>query len=101
MSASSLLLKAYVTAGLKLNGEDQHLIGLLNRISLLGPLTIIDTADAVIIRIIEISLSSLHLSKLTWPLPSENRDFDSGFRHSLAPDCPACFSSHFGPGPRI
>ena len=38
MSASSLLLKAYVTEGFKLSGDEQHLIGLLNRMnSLLHP----------------------------------------------------------------
>ena len=65
MSASSLLLKAYVTEGFKLNGEEQHLIGLLNRMRFFAPPTIIDTADAVIRRIIEISLQpSLDLRKL-------------------------------------
>jgi len=37
MSASSLLLKAYVTEGFKVNGEEQHLIGLLNRMRLFAP----------------------------------------------------------------
>ena len=77
MSASSLLLKAYVTEGFKLNGEEQHLIGLLNRMRLFAPPTIIDTADAVIRRIIEISLQpSLDLRKLTMADLSKNRDSD-------------------------
>src|SRR5678816_3937144 len=75
MSASSLLLKAYVTEGFKLNGEEQHLIGLLNRMRLFAPPTIIDTADAVIRRIIEISLQpSLDLRKLTMADLSKNPD---------------------------
>lgn len=77
MSASSLLLKAYVAEGFKLNGEEQHLIGLLNRMRLFAPPTIIDTADAVIRRIIEISLQpSLDLRKLTMADLSKNRDSD-------------------------
>ena len=76
MSASSLLLKAYVTEGFKVNGEEQHLIGLLNRMRLFAPPTIIDLGDAVIRRIIEISLQpSLDLRKLTADLP-KNRDAD-------------------------
>ena len=65
MSASSLLLKAYVTEGLKFNGDEQHLIGVLNRMRLFAPPTIVDNADAVIRRIIEISLQpNLDLRKL-------------------------------------
>ena len=76
MSASSLLLKAYVTEGFKVNGEEQHLIGLLNRMRLFAPPTIIDLGDAVIRRIIEISLQpSLDLKKLTAGL-SKNPDSD-------------------------
>ena len=37
MSASALLLKAYVTEGFKVNGEKKHLIGLLNRMRLFAP----------------------------------------------------------------
>src|SRR5678816_99799 len=75
ISASSLLLKAYVTEGFKLNGEEEHLIGLLNRMRLFAPPTIIDTADAVIRRIIEISLQpSLDLRKLTMADLSKNPD---------------------------
>jgi hypothetical protein len=77
MSASSLLLEAYVTEGFELKGEEQHLIGLVNRMRLFAPPTIIDTADAVIRRIIEISLQpSLDLRKLTMADLSKDRDFD-------------------------
>ena len=77
MSASSLLLKAYVTEGFKLNGEEQHLIGVLNRMRLFAPPTIVDNADAVIRRIIEISLQpSLDLRKLTVADMAENRHSD-------------------------
>ena len=77
MSASSLLLKGYVTEGFKLNGEEQHLIGVLNRMRLFAPPTIVDNADAVIRRIIEISLQpSLDLRKLTVADMAKNRDSD-------------------------
>lgn len=77
MSASSLLLKAYVTEGFKLNGEEQHLIGVLNRMRLFAPPTIVDNADAVIRRIIEISLQpSLDLRKHTVVDMAKNCDSD-------------------------
>jgi hypothetical protein len=77
MSASSLLLKAYVTEGFKLNGEEQHLIGVLNRMRLFAPPAIVDNADAVIRRIIEISLQpSLDLKKHTVVDMAKNRDSD-------------------------
>ena len=77
MSASSLLLKAYVTEGFKLSGDEQHLIGLLNRMRLFAPPAIIAAADAVISRLIEISLQpSLDLRKLTISDLSKNRNSD-------------------------
>ena len=77
MSASSLLLKAYVTDGFKLSGEEQHLIGLLNRMRLFASPTIVDAADTAIRRIIEVSLQpSLDLRKLTVADVAKNCDSD-------------------------
>ena len=48
MSASKLLLDAYVHDGISLNGDGQHLIGLANRMRLFAPPNVIDRAEAVI-----------------------------------------------------
>jgi hypothetical protein len=65
MDASKLLLNAYVRNGPTLGGDEQHLIGLVNRMRLFAPPSIIDEAEAVIRGLIEISLQrSLDLQKL-------------------------------------
>lgn len=75
MSASKLLLKAYVNEGFTLNGDEQHLIALANRMRLFAPPRIVEAADAAIERIVEISLQpSLDLKKLTMADVSNNRD---------------------------
>src|SRR5215472_14033731 len=56
MSASKLLLSAYVQDGIALTGDNQHLVGLLNRMRLFAPPNVINEADAVIRGLIEISL---------------------------------------------
>ena len=66
MSASKLLLKAHVNEGFALNGDDQHLIALANRMRLFAPAAVIKEAEAVIKKIVEISFKpSLDLRKLT------------------------------------
>lgn len=66
MSASKLLLKSYVNDGFMLNGDEQHLIALGNRMRLFAPRSIVEAAEAVIRKIVEISLQpSLDLKKLT------------------------------------
>jgi len=65
-TASKLLLNAYVSDGLTFRGDEQHLIGLANRMRLFAPPNVIEQADGVIRKIIEISLQpSLDLRKLT------------------------------------
>src|SRR5215470_12307427 len=56
MSASKLLLNAYVQDGITLGGDEQHLIGLANRMRLFAPPNIIHEADVVIRGLIELSL---------------------------------------------
>ena len=48
MSASKLLLIAYVHEELTLSGDEQHLVGLANRMRLFAPPTVIHEAEAVI-----------------------------------------------------
>jgi hypothetical protein len=66
MSASALLLKAFVSEGFRLTGDEQHLIGLANRMRLFAPAAIIDAAETVIRGIVDLSLQpGFDLEKLT------------------------------------
>lgn len=48
MSASKLLLKAHLSGGLTLGGDEQYLIGLANRMRLFAPPNVVQEAEAVI-----------------------------------------------------
>ena len=77
MSASKLLLNAYVQDGITLNGDEQHLIGLTNRMRLFAPANVIDEAETVIRGLIEISLKpSLDFRKLAIAELSKNANSD-------------------------
>ena len=66
MAASKLLLNAYEREGFALKGDEQHLIGLANRMRLFAPPNVIEEAEQVITGIVEISLQpSVDLRKLT------------------------------------
>ena len=54
--ASKLVLKAQVRDEIKLGGDEQQLIGLVNRMRLFAPPHVIDEAEAVIRAIVEIWL---------------------------------------------
>jgi len=54
-----LLLNAYVHDGITITGDEQHLVGLLNRMRLFAPPNVINEAEAVIRGLIEISLMCL------------------------------------------
>jgi hypothetical protein len=85
MSASKLLLNAYVHDGISLNGDEQHLIGLANRMRLFAPPNVIDRAEAVIRGVIEISLKpSMDLRKLAIEELSKKTDADLLLPFSLA-----------------
>lgn len=100
MSASSLLLKAYVTEGFKLNGEEQHLIGLLNRMRLFAPPQNNRRRRRCDQRIIEISLQpSLDPKKLTVADLSTNRDSDLLLPFSRA--CRVDLDMFTGPSPDL
>ena len=65
MDASKLLLNAYVHEELTLSVDQQHLVGLANRMRLFAPPTVIHEAEAVIKGLIEILLKpSIDLRKL-------------------------------------
>lgn len=66
MSASKMFLKSHVNDGFTLNGDEQHLIALVNRMRLFAPPEIIEAAEAVIRKVVEISLQpSIDLKQLT------------------------------------
>jgi hypothetical protein len=85
MSASKLLLNAYVHDGITLTGDEQHLMGLANRMRLFAPPNVIDEAEAVIKGLIEISLKpSIDLRKVAMAELSKNPDSDLLLPFSLA-----------------
>jgi hypothetical protein len=55
-SASNLILNAYTHDEITLSGEQQRLMGLINRIRLFAPPDVIEGAEAVLRAIVEISL---------------------------------------------
>jgi hypothetical protein len=56
MDASALLLKAYTSDELALSGDEQHLIGLINRMRIFASADVVASAEAVLRAIVEISL---------------------------------------------
>jgi hypothetical protein len=65
MSASSLLLNAYTRDEISLSGDEQRLIGLINRMRLFAPPDVVEGAEAVLRGIVEILLKpSIELRQL-------------------------------------
>jgi hypothetical protein len=85
MNASKLLLNAYVHDEITLGGDEQHLVGLANRMRLFAPPNIIDEAEVVIRGLIKISLKpSIDLRKLALAELSKNPNSDLLLTFSLA-----------------
>ena len=77
MNASNLLLKAYVRDEIALGGEEQRLIGLINRMRLFAPSDVVKGAEAVLRTIVEISLKpGIELRRLANEALSESLDPD-------------------------
>ena len=65
MSASNLLLNAYTHDEIALSGDEQRMIGLINRMRLFAPTDVVDGAEAVLRAIVEILLKpSIELRQL-------------------------------------
>ena len=65
MSASNLLLNAYTRDEIALSGDEQRLIGLINRMRLFAPPDVVEGAEAALRRIVEILLKpSIELRQL-------------------------------------
>ena len=77
MSASNLLLNAYTHDEISLGGDEQRLIGLINRMRLFAPTDVVDGAEAVLRAIVEILLKpSIELRQLAKEALSKSLDPD-------------------------
>jgi hypothetical protein len=77
MSASNFLLNAYTRDEISLGGDEQRLIGLINRMRLFAPPEVVNGAEAVLRTILEISLKpSIELRQLAKEALSESLDPD-------------------------
>jgi hypothetical protein len=84
MSASNFLLRAYTRDEIELGGDEQRMIGFLNRMRLFAPASVVDGAEAVLRAIVEISLKpSVELRQLA----------KEALSHHLDPDPLLAFSS--------
>jgi hypothetical protein len=77
MSASNLLLNAYTRDEIALGGDEQRMIGLINRMRLFAPTNVVDGAEAVLRAIVEILLKpSVELRQLAKEALSKSLDPD-------------------------
>jgi hypothetical protein len=77
MSASNLLLNAYTHDEISLGGDEQRLIGLINRMRLFAPTNVVEGAEAVLRAIVEILLKpSIELRQLAREALSKSLDPD-------------------------
>jgi hypothetical protein len=77
MSASNLLLNAYTHDEITLSGDEQRMIGLINRMRLFAPTEVVDGAEAVLRAIVEILLKpSIELRQLAKEALSKSLDPD-------------------------
>jgi hypothetical protein len=84
MSASNLLLKAYTRDEIALGGDEQRLVGLVNRIRLFASPEVVSGAEAVLRAIVDISLKpSVELRQLAAAALSKNLDPDPLLAFSL------------------
>ena len=77
MSASTLLLNAYTKDEFALSGDEQRMIGLINRMRLFAPPEVVGAAEAVVRAIVEIFLKpSIELRQLAKEALSKSLDPD-------------------------
>ena len=73
--ASNLLLRAYTQDEIALSGDEQRLIGLINRMRFFAPRNVVATAEAALRAILEISLKpSIELRQLATQALSQSLD---------------------------
>ncbi|MBV8191434.1 MAG: hypothetical protein JOY64_38340 [Alphaproteobacteria bacterium] len=84
VSASKLLLMAYTHDGVVLGGDEQHLVGLVNRMRLFASPEVIAAAEAVVRAILEIALQpGVELRQLAIQALNENPEPDPFRKFSL------------------
>jgi hypothetical protein len=84
MYASNLLLRAYTRDEIELSGDEQRLVGLINRMRFFAPANVIATAEAVLRAIVEISLEpSVELRQLATEALTRSLDPDPLLKFSL------------------
>ena len=84
MNASKLLLNAYTHDEITLGGDEQRLIGLINRMRLFAPREVVGGAEAVVRAIVEISLKpGIELRQLAKEALSKSPDPDPFLAFSL------------------
>jgi hypothetical protein len=84
MSASNLLLEAYIHDDIALRGEEQRLIGLMNRMRLFASPEVAGGAEAVLRAIVDISLKpSVELRQLAAAALSKSLEPDPLLAFSL------------------
>jgi hypothetical protein len=84
VNASNLLLNAYVRDEILLGGEEQRLIGLINRMRLFAPPDVVKSAEAVLRAIVEISLRpGIEIRRLAKEALSDSLDPDALVAFSL------------------
>ena len=77
MSASNLLLNAYTHDEISMGGDEQRLVGLINRMRLFAPPDVVSGAEAVLRAIVEILLKpSIELRQLAKEALSKSLDPD-------------------------
>jgi hypothetical protein len=75
--ASNLLLSAYTHDEIVLTGDEQRLIGLINRMRLFAPISVVSGAESVLRAIVEIALKpSIELRQLAKEALSKSLDPD-------------------------
>lgn len=83
-SASKLLLNAFTHDGIELGGDEQHLIGLINRMRLFAPPDVIQGAEAVVRALLEISLKpSVEMRQLATQALTKSPEPDPLLKFSL------------------
>ena len=84
MHASNFLLRAYTRDEIELEGDEQRLIGLINRMRFFAPANVIAMAEAVLRAIVEISLKpSVKLRQLATEALTKSLDPDPLLQFSL------------------
>jgi hypothetical protein len=84
LHASNLLLHAYTHDQIELTGDEQRLIGLINRMRFFAPAKVVATAEAVLRAILKISLQpSVELRQLATDALSKRLDPDPLLEFSL------------------